>query len=835
MENRRLFEASIVDQTNTITQLHREVKQTTVTEHEKTRSILLRAAGEVNIRTSTSGTPKTNHPISQEEELEIHRRAEDRILRSLRIESMSERYSQIIEAHAATFEWIFKNPATEDPLWGDFTQWLQSGEGIYWINGKAGSGKSTLMRYIYDHQRTKTLLRMWSKEFPLTVASFFFWNSGTPDQKSQNGLLRCLLYELLSQNRHLIPVVLLDQWQDEYIDPIEWRQNFRWNTHVLRRALNALRDQNQICLCLFIDGLDEYEGDKDGTYAEIISFLVGLVRSPNIKICLSSRPWLVFEDAFRHSLSLKLQDLTFKDITRYVDDKINGHARMRELCHWDAERANNLTWEIVTKACGVFLWVKLVVKSLLDGFTNRDRISDLQRRLRELPADLESFYKHILINHIPPFYYEQSSQLLQYFMDRPRLNINYHAHRPPRAPICLLILSLAEEKDSMLFSYPPRQLLSSDDIQYRVNEMAARLKSRCGGLLEVSPNLGHIGYLHRTVRDFLKLPDTRLLLLSRTKSSFNPDEALFKAHILFFKYVMDYEDFFVGRRYSRYIDTALQHARQAMDVTGNSYARLLDELDSVVTHRWPQEIRSPKGVLLDIRALGAHWAEVVPFRNPTSTPNLDNFLALTLSFGLTEYVREKLNICGKEMLRNPGRPLLDYIAKPDLAVGSDMVFFLLQKGSDPNEIFSGCSPWQHMLELIGDLSGPLRRDPEHYVLDMAGTLKLFVNHGAHPNVLCRHIKNIKIREEDSEESPKYTILFSTPATIFSPNGMFPDAELVEAIKSRGGVEFWEAFQLKSTDWDDIEEEAMKLKPEVAQRFQSILGLQKQKRKPKKAD
>jgi hypothetical protein len=51
-----------------------------------------------------------------------------------------------------------------------------------------------------------------------------------------------------------------------------------------------------------------------------------------------------------------------------------------------------LVEEIVEKANEVFLWVKLVVQSLLAGLGNRDSITDLQRRLRELPSDLEKLY-----------------------------------------------------------------------------------------------------------------------------------------------------------------------------------------------------------------------------------------------------------------------------------------------------------------------------------------------------------------------------------------------------------------------------------------------------------
>lgn len=44
---------------------------------------------------------------------------------------------------------------------------------------------------------------------------------------------------------------------------------------------------------------------------------------------------------------------------------------------------------IVNKSDGVFLWVTLVIKSILRVSQNGDQLSDLQAHLDELPADFE--------------------------------------------------------------------------------------------------------------------------------------------------------------------------------------------------------------------------------------------------------------------------------------------------------------------------------------------------------------------------------------------------------------------------------------------------------------
>jgi hypothetical protein len=48
---------------------------------------------------------------------------------------------------------------------GRFIEWLSSGDGIFHISGKLGSGKSTLMKYLFNHPRTKIELSRWAGTF----------------------------------------------------------------------------------------------------------------------------------------------------------------------------------------------------------------------------------------------------------------------------------------------------------------------------------------------------------------------------------------------------------------------------------------------------------------------------------------------------------------------------------------------------------------------------------------------------------------------------------------------------------------------------------------------
>jgi hypothetical protein len=125
---------------------------------------------------------------------------------------MTYRHETIAEAYCRTFEWIFQDRDIEGNSWSKFSEWLESGSGIYWIKGKAGSGKSTLMRYIVDDPRTHGYLEGWTRNETLEAHSFFFWASGEAEQRSQADLLGSILHDVLQKHPDLIALVFGVEW-----------------------------------------------------------------------------------------------------------------------------------------------------------------------------------------------------------------------------------------------------------------------------------------------------------------------------------------------------------------------------------------------------------------------------------------------------------------------------------------------------------------------------------------------------------------------------------------------------------------------------------------------
>jgi hypothetical protein len=90
-----------------------------------------------------------------------------------------------------------------------------------------------------------------------------------------------------------------------------------------------------------------------------------------------------------------MQDLTTADMAHFVETKLEGNRGFLELKSIFPSEASHLIGDIVKKADGVFLWVSLVVRSLLEALTEGDGLSDLQTTVDRLPSDIAQLYDAI--------------------------------------------------------------------------------------------------------------------------------------------------------------------------------------------------------------------------------------------------------------------------------------------------------------------------------------------------------------------------------------------------------------------------------------------------------
>jgi hypothetical protein len=440
------------------------------------------------------------------------------ILRSLGFPSRTVRHTAIPNAHQETFDWAFKCDISPGAAGGrcsprastsNLLNWLQKGTGTFWVSGKPGSGKSTFMKFIASHPETTNALVAWAQPLPVTIASHYFWSQGTHMQKSQAGLIQSLLYEIFRNCPDLAQQICPARWGSDKGQP-------PWTMSELRSAMRAVSAYQKIArkFCFFIDGLDEYQGD----HIDFCEDLRALFESPNIKLCVSSRPWNVFEDTFGENSRQKLyiHELTKNDMLKYTRHRLQQHRRWKALAA-RSDMTEFLIRSIVDKAKGVFLWVFIVTKLLREGLTNHDSFSDLRRRLESFPSDLEPFFKQ-MIQSVEPFYRHKMAESLQIAL-------------AAKEPLDALVYSFYDGEEDFSFNGSSYSYDIDDmELQNRRETVIRRLNGWCRCLLEAN-FLGQIDFLHRTVADYLRTREISELLDSNVTENFSPNLAICDAQI----------------------------------------------------------------------------------------------------------------------------------------------------------------------------------------------------------------------------------------------------------------------------------------------------------------
>jgi hypothetical protein len=637
------------------------------------------------------------------------------------------------------------------------------------------------MKYLVSEERTRAHLQSWAGPKTLVIASFFFWITGTEMQKSQEGLLQSLLYEVLKQCPSLIPSTFPSRWQ--LPDPYHENPD-PWTRSELLEAFSRLKeyDLSSTRFCFFIDGLDEYEGD----HTELNDVIRGLIDSANVKICLSSRPWNVFEAAFGSDpiRKLYLQDLNETDIKLYVKDKLQDRDDFIKLMQRD-NRCSELVAEIVGKAKGVFLWVYLVVRSLVEGLNNCDRTIDLQRRLREFPEDLEEYFKHILTS-LDRIYREQTARAFQTSLrtTRPLSLLNYW------------FLDMDEEDTNFALNMEI-QPLSRDEIHSRHAEMKSRLNGRCKGLLEVCADMEldlpfqyHVDFLHRTVRDFLLTKDMQELLADWTAASFDANLAICRTILAEIKSLRLKPGYLQNSGpLLNLVEDFMYHAREVEVGTNSSPVALLDALETVIDHFAEEHPR------LELKAgISYPWEFWVIERN-YDWQEYNSLLTFAIEKNLLLYVQRKLDHNLDLLLKKQGRPLLDYAMRPESrpahskAPNLPMAALLLGHGANPNELWAGATVWKHYITMW---CANLNRWPQNVRYE---SIKMLILHGADRDIKVKvddsFISALSVKEplEDAERAEEdegnakvnlqVSVLFSR---VFSPDDA---AELRDIMYPRG--------------------------------------------------
>lgn len=263
---------------------------------------------------------------------------------------------------------------------------------IFWLNGMAGTGKSTIARTVACVFATQKHLQ----------ASFFF-SRGAGDLghatkfvstlASQLASLSPLFKQYLSQaiadHDHVTRQGLRNQWKELILKPL------------------SMLDRSNLALTLVIDALDECECEEDIKLILQLFVEANDLNTAKLKIFLTSRPEMPIRLGFQHMPEVIHQDLILHDIPRSVVEHDISIFLKHELGRirndrglpgdWCDEKSINI---LVQRSDCLFIYIATACRFIRDpNWRPQERLSlilESNATGHQLTAELDSMYTQIL-------------------------------------------------------------------------------------------------------------------------------------------------------------------------------------------------------------------------------------------------------------------------------------------------------------------------------------------------------------------------------------------------------------------------------------------------------
>ena len=245
-----------------------------------------------------------------------------KVLDSLVFPQMGLRQASIGQPMQATCEWIFQSSQFQD--WA-CNKRLDQSDGIIWIKGKPGSGKSTIMKRLYEVRRN--LAGTGNPARPHLLLEFFFNARGGVLERTPLGLFRSLVYQIL-----VARPALLSRFTQKLKSSTRSFDTLTLTLQELQSFFHeSLTLSSHFEIEIFLDALDECQDEEVRdivrSFSSSASYAVS-VGHP-LKICWSSRhyPHITVEKCFE--VTMEAQNAP--DIAAYIHQELTSlkHLKLR--------------------------------------------------------------------------------------------------------------------------------------------------------------------------------------------------------------------------------------------------------------------------------------------------------------------------------------------------------------------------------------------------------------------------------------------------------------------------------------------------------------------------
>lgn len=282
---------------------------------------------------------------------------------------MRQREYDVAEEAPKTCSWVFEDQ--------NYVKWHERRNGLLWIKGKPGAGKSTLMKHIVKANKD---------DHSGFLISYFITGRGSDIQKTPSGVYRALLHQVFDHYPKLCSK-FASQYHERQKTVGDYGKKWTWHdTEVKAYLTNAiLLASEQVKTQVFVDALDE-AGEKEAV--GLLRFFLQLSREAGgqLRICLSSRHYPLTEVI--HDLEVIVENNNTNDIAAYVRAELQEGLR-------EKGRIHELHCAILHQASGVFQWALLVLPRVIRSCNHGSKTATVLKMISEIPQELETLYQSL--------------------------------------------------------------------------------------------------------------------------------------------------------------------------------------------------------------------------------------------------------------------------------------------------------------------------------------------------------------------------------------------------------------------------------------------------------
>jgi NACHT domain len=254
-------------------------------------------------------------------------------------------------------------PGTRVDVLNEITAWANSDDErcVFWLNGMAGSGKSTIARTIarqyYEQDRLGASFFFSKGGGDVSDAGKFFTSIATQLADTSDAIKSCIC-EAIRKRRDIANKGLHDQWHQLILQPLsKLDNNFPHSP-----------------LILVVDALDEC--DDENNIRAIVQLLAEArsLRNVRLRVFITSRPEIPIRHEFYHMPEIQHYDFVLHNISRsiidhdisiFLEHNFKNFRQGRPLApSWPGKQA---IVHFVRKSGGLFIWAATAYRFISQG------------------------------------------------------------------------------------------------------------------------------------------------------------------------------------------------------------------------------------------------------------------------------------------------------------------------------------------------------------------------------------------------------------------------------------------------------------------------------------